>query len=230
MSHPLTNSMWVTAQFLHRNLIMSHCVMTNRQWVTLFLFQAIISHCTTDREWVTMLYCSARQSHQSFLIPWSTGSEWHCIISLPGISSIMSHPMTNRKWVTLLYFFAYTASLIISWHLMTKSMWVIILYCFSRWQSHQLCCVIPWPTVCEWHFSLPDILINHISSHGQWVSMSVMLLYFLDMQSYQSCLIPWLTGGEWHCSISFSRQSHPCGHISSYDQQGVSDTATLFLC
>ena len=80
--HPMANSGWVTAQFIHRHLSMSHPM--------------------TNREWVTLLYFFARQSHQSCLIPWPTASEWHCFISWPGcVSSIMSHPMTNREWVTL---------------------------------------------------------------------------------------------------------------------------------
>ena len=117
----------------------------------------------------------------------------------------MSHPMNNRMWVTQLYLFA--------------------------WQSHQsLACLIPlWPTGCEWHYciSVPEGLINHVSSHDQqdvsdtalflcqavssimshtmanskWVT----LLYFFSRQSHQSCLI---TVCEQHCFISLSYQ--PC--------------------
>ena len=106
--------------------------MINREWVTtLFLCQtvsSIMSHSMTNSLWVALLYFLARQSNQSCLILWPTGSEWHCFISLPGslishvsshdqqfvsdtslflckaVSSIMSHPMTNRMWVTLLHF------------------------------------------------------------------------------------------------------------------------------
>ena len=131
--------------------------------------------------------------------------------------------MTNRKWVTLLYFLARV--------------------------SHQSC-LITWPTVCEWHFfiSLQGSLINHVSSHDQQdVSdtalflyqavlsimshpmtnrMWVTLLYFFARQSYQSCLIPWPTGSEWHCFISLPGSL--INHVSSHDQQQVSDTAFFF--
>ena len=199
----------------------------------------------TNRMWVTVLYFFAKQSHQSCLIPWPTGSEWHCLISLPSclipwptvcesdtallpcqaVSSIMSHPMTNSMWVTLLYFFAR--------------------------QSHQSC-LIPWPKGSEWHcfMSLSGSLINHVSSHDQqyvsdtalfpcqadpslslpminreWVTL--WLLYFFAKQSHQSCLIPWPTACEWHCFVSLPGSL--INHVSSYDQQEVSDTA-LFPC
>ena len=159
MSHPITNSGWVTPQFLHRNLIMSHSII--------------------NRQWVTQLYSFARQSHQSCLISWPTGSEWHCFISLPGghsnhvlfdhdqqqvsdsaaflcqaVSSIISHPMTNRRCVTLFYFFAR--------------------------QSHQWCLIPGWPTVGEWYC---------------FVSLS---------HQSESHLIPWPTGSQ--CFISLSHQ------------------------
>ena len=154
MSHHMTNSGWVIAQFLHRNF--SYYVSTASEWhcftslpgslinhvsshdqqsvsdTALLLsnqaVSSIMSCPMTNREWVTLLYLFARQSYQSCLIPWPTGGEWHCFISLPGslinhisshdwqrvsstalflseaVLSIMSHPMTNSLWVTHLYF------------------------------------------------------------------------------------------------------------------------------
>ena len=57
---------------------------------------------------------------------------------------------------------------------------------------------------------------------GEWPS----LLFFFGRQSHQSCF-PWPSGSEWHCFISFAGSL--INHVSSHDQQGVSDT-TLFLC
>ena len=214
----------------------------------LFLCQAVSSIMFHNSMWVTLLYFFARQSHQSYFIPWPTECEWHCFISLTGslinhvsshdqqyvsvtalflcqtVSSIMFHPMTNREWVTLLYF-------------------------FPR-QLHQSC-FIPWPTGSEWHcfISLPGCLINHVSSHDQqgvsnnaWFlyqavssimfhpmtnSMWVTLLYFFARQSHQSCFIPWPTGSEWHCFISL--QGSPINHVPLYDPQIVSDTTLLLF-
>ena len=75
MSHPMTNSMWVTLLYCSLiNLASSH-----------------------DQQGVsdTALW----QSHQSCLIPWPTACEWYCLIA---VSSLMSHPITNSLWVTLL--------------------------------------------------------------------------------------------------------------------------------
>ena len=125
MFHPMTNSKWVTLLYLPSSLInhvsshdqqqvsdttlfpcqvvtsiMSH-PMSIEQAVSdtaLFPCQAVSSimpHPMTNRKWVTLLYFLARQSHKSCLIPWPTGSEWHCFIPLP--SSLIDHvsSMTN---------------------------------------------------------------------------------------------------------------------------------------
>ena len=178
-----------------------------------------MSHPMTNRQWVTLLYFFARQSHQSCLIPWPTGSEWHCFISLPGslinydsfhdqqyvsdtalflcqaVSSIMTHPMTNREWVTLLYFFAR--------------------------QSHQSW-LIPWPTVCEWHccISLQGSLINHVSSHDQ-KDVSDTALHLC--QAVSSIMSHPMTNREW-ATVLFLSQAVKSSHC----QQSVSDFA-LFL-
>ena len=134
------------------------------------------------------------------------------------------HPMTNRKWVTLHYFFAR--------------------------QSHHSS-FIQWPTESEWHcfISLPGSLINHVSSHDQqYVSdtalflcqavLSIMScpmtnrqwvtqLYFFARQSHiMSHPMTQPTVCEWHCFISL-----PGGlinHVSSHDQQQVSDLLYVF--
>ena len=77
---------------------------------------------------------------------------------------------------------------------MTNSEWVTLLYFFAR-QSHQSC-LIPWPTVCEWHcfISLPGSLINRVSSHDQQsVSDSTLFL----CQSVSSIISHPMTNSEW---------------------------------
>ena len=171
----------------------------------------------TNSQWVTALFLC-----QACLIPWPTGSECIAVFLFQAASPIMAHPMTNSMWVTVLYIFASQP------------------------------CLIPWPTGSEWHCfnSLPGSFINHVSSHDQQLvsdtavflcqavslimslsmitRMWVTLLYFFaTWQFHQSCLFPWPTGCEWHCLISLPGTL--ITHVSSYDQQLVSDTA-LFLC
>ena len=86
-------------------------------------------------------------------------------------------------------------------HPMTNSLWVTQLYFFAR-QSHQ-------------------------SSHPMTNRMWVTQLYLFARQSHQSCLIPWPTACEWDSFISLPGSF--INHVSSHDQQEVSDTA-LFLC
>ena len=152
----------------------------------------------TNRQWVTLLYFLARHSHQSCLIPWPTGCEWHWFISLPGtlINYVSSY---DQQFVSDTGLFLHQALSSIMFHPMTNSEWVRLLYFCAR-HSHESC-LIPWPTVCEWHF--------------------------FDRHSHQSCLIPWPTVCEWHWFISLPCAL--INHVSCHDQQRVSDTA-LFLC
>ena len=218
--HPLTNSMWVTLHYFFARHSHWSCFMlwpTASEWHCFIACSLIMSHSMTNRKWVTLLNLFAMHSHHSYLIPWPTGSEWHCLICVPGttishlsshdqqyvsdaalclcqaLSSIMSHIMTNRKCVTHLYFFV---------------------------RHSHLSYLIPWPTVCEWHFfsSLQGTLIHHASSHDQQQvsdnalfpcqslssimphpmtnSLWVTLLYFFPTYSHQSCLISWPTACE----------------------------------
>ena len=102
MFHPMTDSLWVTLlSFLVTvSTIIFHTI-TNREWVTLFCFFARQSHyLMTNSLWVALLHSFLRKSYQWCLIPWPTGCEWHCFISLPGsLTSIMYCSMTNRLWV-----------------------------------------------------------------------------------------------------------------------------------
>ena len=165
-----------------------------------------------------------RWSHQSYLIPWLTGCEWHCFIPLPGsliyhvsshhqqlvsdhdialflcqtVLSIMSHPMTNRMWVTLLYFFA--------------------------WQSHQSC-LIPWPTGCEWLCFTP--LPGNLTNHDQQLVSNIQVALFL-CQTVSSLITHPMNHRKWVTWLHFFSR-HLINHVSSYDQQIVSDTA-VFLC
>ena len=173
---------------------------------------SVIFHPMTNRMWVTLLYFFARQSHQSCFIPWPTGCEWHCFISLPG-NHVSSH---DQQYVSNTALFLCQALTSIMFHWPTGSEW----HCCS---------------------SLPGTLINHVSSHDQqlvsdtalylcqalssimfhpitnslWVTM---LLYFFARQSHQSCFIPWptWTGCEWHCFISLSHSF--ITYLSSHDQ------------
>ena len=152
--------------------------MTNSGWVTitaLFLWQAVslitVFHMTNSM-WVniTALFLWLAVSHQSSLIPWPTGSEWHCLISLPVslINNVSSH---DKQRVSDTALFLCQAVSSIMFHLMTNRQWVTLLYFFTR-QSH----------------------INHISSHDQQGVSDTAL--FLARQSHQSCLIPWPTDSE----------------------------------
>ena len=180
---------------------------------------------------------------------WTTESEWHCFIALPGTltNHVSSHDEQPVSDTALFLCQAVTSS--IMFHPMTNSQWVTLLYLFSR-QSHQSW-FITWLTESEWHciICLPGSLINHVSSHGQqFVSDTalfvcqavssimfhpmtnrqwVTLLYVFARQSHQSCFIPWPTVCEWHCFISLPGAL--INHASSHDQQDVSDTG-VFVC
>ena len=166
---------------------------------------------------VTLLYFFARHSHQSCLIPWPTGSEWHCFMSFPGtlINHVSSHDWQYVSDTAL--FLCQALSSILS-HPMTNSEWVALLYFFAR-HSHQLC-LIPWPTGSEWHYfiSLPGTLINHVSSHGQQhVSDTALFL----CQAFTLIMFHAVTNSKWvtlfYCLL--------INHVSFHDQQKVSDTA-----
>ena len=139
-------------------------------WHCFIAVSSIMSHPMTNSLWVTLLYCSLinhvsshdqqvvsdtalLQSHQSCLIPWPTGSEWHCFIA---VSSIMSHPMTNSMWVTLLY-----CSLIN--HVSSHDQQVVS--DTALLQSHQSCHLVPQQIegVLGLHFYCP----SRISFHEQ---------------------------------------------------------------
>ena len=131
---------------------------------------------------------------------------------------IMYHPMTNRKWVRLLYFYVK--------------------------HSHE--CLTPWPIGSEWHHFI-SLLHSHQSRLILWTQF-VSLHLCEAVSSIMS--IPWPIGCEWHtsylCQAISSIVSYPMtnsmwvslchffagsllNHVSSIDQQNVSDTA-LLLC
>ena len=66
--------------------------------------------------------------------------------------------------------------------------------------------------------------MSHPLTNRQWVT----LLNFFARLSHQSSLIPWQTASEWQHFIPLPGSSL-INHVSSHDQQAVSDTA-LFLC
>ena len=87
--HPMTNSEWAALHYFfarHSHQLPCH-PMTNSMWVILlyfFCWQAVSSHPLINSMWETLLHFFARQSHQPCLIPWLTECERHCFISLPG--------------------------------------------------------------------------------------------------------------------------------------------------
>ena len=186
--NPMTNRQWVTLLYMYFFARQSHQSYDQQKvsGTTLFLCQAvssIMSHPMGDQhvsantaklflcqtvsplipsptvcEW----YCFISLPG-SLINLWPTASEWHCLISLPGN---LINPMTNRQWVTLLYFIAWHPH----WsHDQQKVSNTTLFLCQA---VSSVACLIPWPTVCEWHcsVSLPGCLINRISwlsSHDQ---------------------------------------------------------------
>ena len=77
------------------NLINYYPIPTGSEWHCIVYLQGslIMSHPMTNSMWEKLLYFFARQSHQSWLMPWPTGSEWHCFISSTGglIKDISCH-------------------------------------------------------------------------------------------------------------------------------------------
>ena len=86
-------------------------LLTNSKWVGLFLCQvvwSIMSHPMTNSEWVTPVFLCQAEPDQLCLIPCSTGSGWHCFISLPGslINCVSSY---DQQRVSDTAFFPYQA-------------------------------------------------------------------------------------------------------------------------
>ena len=219
INHPMTNRVWVIIHFflLARQ---SHqpCLilwLTGSEWYYIFfhLQGSLINIIPwpTVCEWHSL---HAKKSHQSCLILWPTGSEWHCIFPVSFITHvsclilwpidsewhyffllIMSdYPMTNsnRGWVTVI-----CKAVLLTMLPTGGEQWL-----FAQ-QSHQLC-LIPWPTVCKWH----------------WI-------FFFARQSHQSCFVSWPTVCEWH--YNFSLPESLINHVLSLDPQPVSFTV-FFPC
>ena len=207
----------------------------------------------TNRMWVTLLYLFARQSHQSCLIPWPVEQyvrDTGLLLCQAASSMISSHDQQDVGDTVQALCLCQAASSIMSEpHPITSREWVILLYLFAR-LSHELACLIPWPTASEWHcFICLCSLINHVSSHDpQYVSNTtlflcqavslimshpmtnskwVTLLYIFARQSHESCLIPWPMVCEWHCFNCLP--GCLINHVSSCYQQHVSETA-LIVC
>ena len=123
---------------------------------------------------------------------------------------------TNRGWEALHLFFL-PGRLIKSWP-MAYRWWVIVLHISFNRQSHPSTWI-----VCEWHHTVLFCQGNLIMSHPITLnSMWVTPYCFFFAKVISSCLISWPTVCKWHCLVSFSMQSH---HVSSNDQQAVSNTA-----
>ena len=180
MSHPMTNSLWVTDAS--------------------FLWQAVsstISHPMTNRMWVTLLCFFARQSHWlsvSFHDQQSV-SDKTALVLFQVDSWIMSHPMTNSMWVTLLYLkFARQShqSCFIPWPIVGEwHCFITIINCVWSHNQQEVS-----DTALFLYQSVSSIM-SHPMTNSEWVT----LLYFFARQSYQSCFISWPTASEWHCLI-----------------------------
>ena len=135
MSHPMTNRWWVTCFTSFSGSLINHVSSHEKQCVSdtaSFLWEAassiLTNHITShDQQGVsdTALFLGrlshqscliqvvstsdtdlfSRQSHQSYLIPWPTGCEWHCFIFLQG--SLINHALFHDQQVvsgTALFF------------------------------------------------------------------------------------------------------------------------------
>ena len=147
-----------------------------------------------------------------YLMPWPTASECHCLflprqlhnmthrewVTWPYFSASLftPHPIMNSKWVTLASpFFFPAVSLHLLWPSACETLPFFLTYSF-------ITDLIPWPTVCEWHY------------------------HFSARYSFHQ----WPTGSVWHCPVWLQGTSHltnrkwvmlPCKlqshHISSHD-------------
>ena len=175
--------------------------MTNREWVTLYLFFFTIqSHCISshDQQYVSDTSFGFLYHAVSFhFIPRPIGSEWHCICSYLPCSLIAFHLMTNRMWVTLHLFFFTMQSHSISSHDQQGVSDAAFFFLYHAISLHY----IPWPTGSEW---LSIVFIYHVAFHPTnnrlWVTPHF-ILYHVDF-------IWWPTGCEQHWIILFTMQCH----------------------
>ena len=180
----------------------------------MYFFQAI-SHILSNREWAVALF-SASEAYRITLL---TKREW-AIFSLPG-SLIMSHPMTTSGWVAAHWIHSHD---VLS-HSMTNRQWVALLLSFKLPGNH-----INHVSLFHDQQRVSDtvlflcLAVSWIMSHLRTIrDLWVTLLYFFARQSHQSCLV--LTNRKWVTQLV----SLPGSHVSSHDQQGVSDTGTIFF-
>ena len=184
--------------------------MTNRLWghLPLSAKQFIKPSVLTNRKWVTLRppflpgnWCHGQQqvSATAFFLPSQlhnmTHREW---VTWPYFSASLftPRPIMNSKWVTLASpFFFPAVSLHLLWPSACETLPFFLTYSF-------ITDLIPWPTVCEWHY------------------------HFSARYSFHQ----WPTGSVWHCPVWLQGTSHltnrkwvmlPCKlqshHISSHD-------------
>ena len=251
-SHPIPWKQKVSdiAPFLLGSLIWWH-LMTLSKWVALPFFSTQSHHINIPWQQTVSdtLICLCQEVSSHCLIPWPTAGEWHYPFSCKPVSS------HDQQFVgTHALFFCPTISIhLIPW--CTGCEWHTLSFCYVApfhdqhrlWVTHPfflLGSIAPWPTGCEWHspFFLPCMHI-HSFHDEQYVSVNTALFSaMLAVSSHliSSCeptasewlsffsamhLIPLPTGGDYPLS-AIHCHSH---HISSYNQQYVSDTA-IILC
>ena len=217
ISHPMTNSVWVTLTSISAMHWSHHISSHDHQLVSetdMYFFHAVSSH----------------------LIPlWPKACEWNWHLFLP-CSFITSHLMTNRMWVTLT-----VISSIQSHHIPSHDQQrVSDMTSISAMQSHHISSNRMWVTLT----SISVMQSHHISSHNQQLVSDTDIYFYHAVSSH---LIPLSTGcewlGPWHlfllCSHHMTNslwvtqtctsaiQSHLYGCLITYHQEDVSDT-TLY--
>ena len=205
--HPTTKRLWVIPHFMFYHVSQLHfipwptgsewhCIcfswpssliashpMTNSLWVTLHLFLLTIqSHCgisSHDQQNVSdTAFVFLDHLVSLHLIPWPTGSEWHCIcFSWPSSLTVAFHPMTNSMWVTLhLFFLTIQSHCGISSHDQQGVSYTAFVFLDHSVSLH----FIPQPKGCEsYHILCFTMFHNCLSSHGQQSVSLHCILFFI---------------------------------------------------
>ena len=145
-----------------------------------------------------------------------TNSMWVTLTFILPCSLITYHPMTNRMWVTLSFM-----STMLSHHMLSNDQQfvsnTVIYFC------HAASYIIPWPTVCEWHWHL-FLPCNLIISHPMANSLLVTLTFISTMHCSLITSHP-MTNRMWvMLRLISALNSH---YISSHDPQDVSDIVII---
>ena len=175
-------------------------------------------HPITNREWVRLALFVCQAVSSICLIPWLTGGEWPCFISLPDslnnyISSYNQQmvsatallellPITSSSWHDQ-QIVSFLLSHFIASHSVTNSRLVTCHLCQSL--------LFIWQTACEWKcidFSLENITgYNHMMTH----SKCVIQLLVIGLHYILHCM----SNRKW---VEFDFICKAVHQISSHDQ------------